>query len=188
MRVDLDSFEQFYRADRDPWDFTTSPYEQRKYDLTVASLPRRRQYQRCFEPGCSIGALTARLAMVATEVVALEASPTAAATAVTRLGAFPNVSVHHGSILEHWPDGEFDLIVFSEIGYYWDRPELTTIVERARGCLQPEGHLVGVHWLGNSDDHLLNGSEVHEIIAGRLGSSIVQHAEPEFLLDVWEKA
>ena len=43
-----------------------------------------------------------------------------------------------------------------------------------------------MHWLGHSDDHLLNGSDVHEIIAGTFGPSIVRYAESEFLLDVWE--
>lgn len=185
MRVDLEAFERFYRAESDPWCFASSPYEQRKYELTVASLPRR-HYRRCFEPGCSIGALTERLAAVAAEVVAIEASATAAAAAVQRLGAYPNVSVRNGSVPQDWPHGEFDLIVLSELGYYWDAAELTTIVERGRDCLRREGHLVGVHWLGHSDDHLLNGSDVHEIIAGTFGPSIVRHAESEFLLDVWE--
>ena len=32
-------FEEMYRASDDPWEFGTSPYEQRKYAVTVASLP-----------------------------------------------------------------------------------------------------------------------------------------------------
>jgi len=41
----VDSFEELYRADPDPWSFATSQYEQRRYDLTVASLLRAR-YRR----------------------------------------------------------------------------------------------------------------------------------------------
>ena len=33
-------FEEMYRDSDDPWEFETSLYEQRKYAITVASLPR----------------------------------------------------------------------------------------------------------------------------------------------------
>ena len=39
-------FEQMYRDDADPWEFESSPYEQRKYAVTVASLPRSRYRSR----------------------------------------------------------------------------------------------------------------------------------------------
>ena len=42
-------FEQMYRDSDDPWAFETSPYEQRKYAVTVASLPRLR-YRSAYEP------------------------------------------------------------------------------------------------------------------------------------------
>ncbi len=35
-------FERMYRDSVDPWDFESSAYEQRKYAVTVASLPRPR--------------------------------------------------------------------------------------------------------------------------------------------------
>ena len=37
--TDRSYFEQMYRDSDDPWAFETSPYEQRKYAVTVASLP-----------------------------------------------------------------------------------------------------------------------------------------------------
>lgn len=37
----------------DPWDFESRWYEQRKYALSAAMLPKPR-YRRAFEPGCSI--------------------------------------------------------------------------------------------------------------------------------------
>lgn len=184
MRVDLDEFEAKYAAASDPWDFASSPYEQRKYELTVASLPRR-HYGRAFEPGCSIGALTERLAPIADHVTAMEASPTAASNAVGRLARHRNVDVVVGAIPEAWPEGRFDLVVLSEIGYYWDAPTLAGIVDLARRSLAPGGDLIGVHWLGRSPDHLLHGSEVHRILTESLGDSVVHHSEPQFLLDVW---
>ena len=52
--MDRDYFEGIYADGPDPWGFETSEYERRKYDLTLAALPRRR-YARALEPGCSIG-------------------------------------------------------------------------------------------------------------------------------------
>ena len=49
-------FDEMYRDVEDPWNFETSHYEQRKYAITVASLPRSR-YRSAYEPGCSIGVL-----------------------------------------------------------------------------------------------------------------------------------
>jgi SAM-dependent methyltransferase len=186
MRVDVEQFESLYQRDSDPWDFASSPYEQRKYDVTIASLPRS-FYRRCFEPGCSIGSLTRRLTQRVEEVVAIDVSSTAVAIAAQQLAAFSNVSVTVGSLPEHWPQGTFDLIVWSELGYYWDAPELANMVERAQSLQSSRGHFLAVHWLGNSDDHLLGGGKVHEVLHDVLGVPVVHHLERQFILDVWEK-
>jgi Nodulation protein S (NodS) len=55
------SFEAKYRHSPDPWQFAASPYEQRRYAAILRSLSRAR-YSRAFEPGCSVGVLTAALA------------------------------------------------------------------------------------------------------------------------------
>jgi len=185
VRVDLDDFEQRYAAAADPWGFESSHYEQRKYDVTVASLPRER-YSRCFEPGCSIGVLTGRLVDVADEVVAMDASPSAIDRARQRLAGVAGVELVVGAIPEDWPGGLFDLVVLSEIGYYWDAPALATIVARAKRATVPHGQIVAVHWLGSSPDHLLSGEEVHRILDADLGRSIVHHRDVDFVLDVYE--
>jgi len=185
MRVDLKGFEEMYRRDEDPWDFVSSPYEQRKYDVTIASLPRR-DYRRCFEPGCSIGALTERLARVADEVVAMDAAPTAIDVASRRLSDVEGVSASVGTLPEQWPAGEFDLIVFSEIGYYWDEVSWADIVSMAASRLAEGGHLLGVHWIGHSLDHVLNGRIVHQVMRALLGEPVVEHRDQQFVLDVWQ--
>ena len=184
MRVDLAAFEQRYAGATDPWGFADDHYEQRKYAITVASLPWR-WYRHCFEPGCSIGALTERLADVAEEVIALEVSPTAADRARDRLLGNGQVEVRTGSLPEAWPDGEFDLIVFSELGYYWDAVDLAGIAQRLRETLEPGGHLAAVHWLGESSDHLLGGHEVHNVLGRVFGTPLVHHDDIGFVLDVW---
>lgn len=186
MRVDLQDFEDRYRAERDPWGFTSDRYEQRKYAISVASLPSDR-YRRCFEPGCSIGALTQRLARLADRVVAWDASASAVATARDRLAGETNVEIECAAIPEQWPVGSFDLIVLSEIGYYWDEGDLQPIIEQAHGSLETGGDLLAVHWLGHSPDHILHGTTVHHTLVRVLGDPIIRHLESTFMLDVWER-
>jgi SAM-dependent methyltransferase len=201
VRVDLASFEELYRSDADPWGFATSTYEHHKYDTTVSELPRA-HYRRCYEPGCAIGALTERLARVADEVVAQEASPSAMATAIARIEAARRrddagaVRFVTGAVPETWPDGWFDLVVFSELGYYWDAPELHTIARAVFDALEPGGDLVAVHWLGQSPDHLLHGTEVHDVLRDVAADVGARHLTKRtelslqhdgFVLDVWRR-
>ncbi|MDQ3350421.1 MAG: methyltransferase domain-containing protein [Actinomycetota bacterium] len=188
-QVPADDFEARYRLDDDPWQFATSEYEQRRFDITVASLPPGR-FGRVFEPGCAGGELTVRLSQRCDELVACDGSPTVLRRARQRVSeaADPScrVELDVGVIPEWWPIGEFDLIVLSEIGYYFDAPALSELVGRVEGALVDGGTLLAVHWRGVSGDHLLSGDEVHTII----GSTVVRqhqgsHLEPGFRLDWW---
>ncbi len=186
MRVDLQGLEDKYSAESDPWGFASNHYEQRKYAVSIASLPSDR-YRRCFEPGCSIGALTQRLARVAHRVVGWDASASAVATARDRLMHDTNVEIECAAIPEQWPAGSFDLIVLSEIGYYWDEVDLEPIIERAHESLEVGGHLLAVHWLGHSPDHILRGTTVHTALARVVSEPIIRHLESAFILEIWEK-
>ncbi len=185
--VDVAPFEAKFRADPDPWRFATSDYEQRKYDLSAATLPRRR-YSRAFEPGCAIGELTKRLAGRCDQVEAIDASPTACRLARDTCAGLTNVNIAVGELPSDWPAGTFDLIVLSEIGYYFDLPALAALRDRAVDCLEPGGTLLAVHWRGRSDDHLLSGDAVHGCLRAGLGlQPLVRHHEPDFILDAWER-
>ena len=163
MAVPVEDFERRYAAIRDPWQFASSPYEQRRYDIIAACLPRAR-FKRCFEPGCSIGELTRRLVERCDDVVAWDASPSAVDEARRRCGSRV---VDGGGVPGDWPQGTFDLVVLSELGYYFEVAELCGLVERAVASLVPEGVLLAVHWLGESEDHVLHGDVVHAVIARR---------------------
>jgi SAM-dependent methyltransferase len=186
--VPVEPFESRYRADPDPWRFATSDYEQRRYDLAIAALPRPR-YRRAFEPGCAIGELTRRLAERCDEVVAIDASPTVVAEARHRCAGHANVAVRVGELPDDWPQGRFDLVVLSEIGYYFTIPALTSLRDRAVAALEPNGTLLAVHWRGHSPDHLLHGDEVHRCFAAAKALRPVgRYEEAAFVLDVWTRS
>src|SRR5580693_465333 len=123
VTLDPGHFRERYRASSDPYGLADRWYEARKYAITVALLPRER-YGTAFEPGCSIGVLTARLAPRCASLLACDAIDSAVASARTRTARLPGVRVERRMIPRDWPPGEFDLIVFSEILYYFDDGDL----------------------------------------------------------------
>ncbi len=85
-----DYFEMVYGANADPWGFESSPYEDAKYDATLAALPKAR-YQSGFEIGCSIGVLTERLAQRVRGLLAVDVVPDVLERARTRCRDLPQV-------------------------------------------------------------------------------------------------
>ncbi len=180
-------FEQMYAGSSDPWSFETRWYDARKHALTADALPRRR-YRSAFEPGCSTGRLTARLADRCDRLLAVDAVPAAVATAADRLAAHPHVTVRAARMPADWPDETFDLIVLSELGYYFDDADLTQLLERTTASLEDGGDLVAVHWRRPVDEHARSGDEVHARLAALPGlTRLARHEEADFLLEVYSR-
>jgi cyclopropane fatty-acyl-phospholipid synthase-like methyltransferase len=178
-------FESKYRESKDPWDFAGSEYERFRYEATVAALDKP-PYGRAFEPGCSIGELTWRLANLCGHVDAMDISCSAVERARRRCRDYSNITFHAGSLPHHIPNDEFDLIVFSEIGYYFEEADLRQLGSMLVRRIRESGTLLAVHWLGISNDHLLSGDRVHEVLGCLEGLKLTlskRHAE--FRLDRW---
>ncbi len=178
-----DYFEGMYATSDDPWSLATSEYELRKYDLTVASLPRR-SYRRAFEPGCSIGVLSDLLAGRCQELLAIDAVPTAIESARSRATS-ENVTFSVGSMPGDWPEGPLDLIVISELLYFLDADDRHETIAAARRHLDPHGHLVLVHWRHTFDEAECTGDQAHREAKQVSGlPTLVRHEERDFLLEV----
>jgi SAM-dependent methyltransferase len=180
-------FDAKYRENRDPWNFAHSEYERSRYDAILAALSTQ-TYQRAFEPGCSVGELTARLAARCIQVEAMDISPTAVASARLRCQEFSNVEIHVGALPQTMPDGTFDLIVFSEIGYYFEETSLQESAKMFVSRISPSGTFLAAHWLGTSQDHILSGDRVHEILVDVDGLQM-EHSErhTHFRVDRWRR-
>ena len=182
-----EAFERRYQSDTDPWEFASSPYERAKYEATVAALSRT-YYPQAWEPGCSIGELTARLAPRCGTLLATDVAPTAVARARKRCAAFANVRIECATVLNVPRHHSWDLIVLSEIGYYFDVETLADLAWQLAGALGSGGEILAVHWLGESDDHALHGDEVHEVLrANLLMPQLLSERHPGFRLDSWRK-
>lgn len=177
-------FEALYAAADDPWGLEDRFYERRKRAMILASLPRER-FGRVFEPGCAIGLLTAQVAERADEVVAWDVVPAAARQAAGRVALAGNVIVETRGIPSDWPDGAFDLIVLSEVGYY--SPDLVVLKSRIDGSLASDGVVLACHWRHPAPDHPQTADAVHAAIGAGL-HRVVEHVEDDFLLDVWSRS
>lgn len=180
MSLGGDYFDRLYAASEDPWGFSTRWYEARKYALTMAALPRAR-YRRAFEPGCSIGVLSALLASRCDQLVASDPSEAALAAAASRVPE--HVELVRAAVPRQWPAGEFDLVVCSEVGYYLAATDLERLTTRIASSLTPDGHVVAVHWRPQVSDYPGNGELVHRRFTEVF--TRLAHYEDEFvLLDV----
>jgi protein-L-isoaspartate O-methyltransferase len=183
------AFEAKYRHSPDPWQFAASPYEQRRYSTLLRSLTQAR-YSRAFEPACSVGVLTAALAERCDSLLACDIAPTAVHLARQRCAGFSNVRIDQADLAKSLPPGPFDLIVFSELGYYFSAAALTKIIRALAKRITPGGEFVAVHWRGRSEDHVLLGDAVHAICKTTLEKHYLWlkgGGYPEFRLDLWRR-
>lgn len=153
-------FETLYRSNLDPWDYETSGYEQDKYRMTLAALPRER-YCSAVEIGCSIAVLGERLASRADRYLGLDVSATAVEAASDRLSGLPWAAAVIGEVPQDWPDGRYDLVVLSEILYFLSAPEIAELAAFVARDTVPGGDCVVVSWHGETDTALTGAEAGH---------------------------
>ena len=180
-----EAFERRYRAEPDPWHFATSAYERERYEITLKALTRDR-YADAFEPGCSIGELTALLATRCDRLLATDVSPTAVEKARRRCAGYKNVRIECGDLRTMSLNAPLDLVVLSEVAYYFEVEQLEAIGNRLAAALDVGGTLLAVHWLGESVDHILHGDEAHEALLRTLPlQHVMAQRHPGFRVDRW---
>ncbi len=180
-------FRRIYEQNADPWGFQTSSYEAGKYRTTLESLPRAR-YGRGVEVGCSIGVLTEQLAGRCDELVGLDVSEAALGQARRRLAGRGGVAFQQMEFPKQLPEGTFDLVVISEVAYYWQMTDLKVAARKIAELQDAGGHLVLVHWTPRVSDYPLTGDTVHDYWISRPEWRTVRSMRQErFRLDVLER-
>ena len=163
-------FNDVYRNNDDPWNFEGSEYEREKYAVTLEALSRER-FQNAFEIGCSIGVLTQMLAHRCNKLLSVDAAEAPVVTARKRLSDFEQVQISKMGVPREFPDQEFDLIVLSEVGYYFSMPDLIELRSKILGHLQTGGQLLLVHWTPEVHDYPLTGDQVHDTFSAVSGNA-----------------
>ncbi len=177
-----DALDEVHRDRADPWNVDDSWYEERKRALTLATLGRRR-YRHALEVGSSIGTLATALAGRCDRVLAVDQSPTAVRIATDRTP--PTVEVVRRDLPEQWPDGRFDLVVLSEVGYFLGPRRWNRLLERVRESLTDDGEVLLCHWRPQPEGWPLDGERVHRAARAVLATGdrrVVAHYEDPYVL------
>jgi predicted TPR repeat methyltransferase len=180
-------FEDLYQTYTDPWKFATSDYEARKYAATIAALPQQR-FGSAFEIGGSIGVLTKKMADYCDRLLSIDVSESAQQQAIERCKNLHQVRFEIMQFPHQYPDEQFDLIMLSEVGYYWCWEDLQIARSRIVDCLKPQGYLMLVHWLPVSPGYPLTGDDVHNAFLeiDQL-TSLLAKREEKYRLDLLQR-
>lgn len=178
-------FDAMYSAGEDPWGFDHLWYEQRKRDLTVAVLPRRR-YAHALELGSSTGVLSAALLDRCDRLTCVELHPRAVDVARRRLSwAADRVRVEVGDIRRWRPSDHHDLLVVSEVLYYLDTDDLARVSEWSRAMRDGGATVVAVDFRHPVPEHVHSGDAVHKRLREVLGSPMATYLDDDVLIDVF---
>jgi SAM-dependent methyltransferase len=180
-------FERLFDNSGDPWNFSESEYEQAKYQATLAAIGDG--YRSALEVGCSIGVFTRLLAARCSRLIAIDIAETALQAARKRCSDLPQVEFRRMALPRQLPSGDFDLIVLSEVGYYWTLDNLDRFVAWVLESLVSGGVFAFVHWTGETD-YPLTGDQVHDRILDVTRGSLRSRANARhqsYRLDVLTK-
>ena len=183
--IDVDYFDAMYENSDDPWGIGSRWYETRKRQLLLACLPRLR-FAAAFEPGCAAGHLTVELAARCDLLMAADPADRAVQLTRTATAGLSGVRVERMAIPEQWPEGVFDLILLSEVGYYASDP--AALAARLPPSLAANGVVALCHWRRPAPSHPSTAEAIHDAVRRipdlRL---LVHHEEPDFLIDVLDR-
>ncbi len=183
----LPDFDALYRADPDPWQVSSTWYEQRKLAILLASLPHS-HYPRVWEPGCGPGITTMALAERAGELVATDSSEAAVGLAAERCKELSHVTVERSVLPDVPVTPPVDLVVVAEFLYYVE--DLRAALQSLWSVTAPGAHVVFMHWAHRPDDAFRSGPDMHAQIAidavDRDALRLVSHADQNFTLDIYE--
>lgn len=181
-------FESMFRGTEDPWDLETSAYERDKYAATIAAL-RAREYRQGFEVGCAKGVLTKELAGHCAALIAIDVSATALKAARARCAQLDQVSFANMVFPQQTPWRAFDLVVLSEVVYYWDDGDIGHVATWIASQVEAGGDILLVHWTGETD-YPQGGDEavekLHGLLSGRV-EVVTAERTAQYRLDLWRR-
>jgi SAM-dependent methyltransferase len=190
-RTSLDAryFDDIFARDDDPWDLATSAYEAEKFARTLAAIADRR-YQAALEIGCAHGVLTEKILPCCDSLLAIDISSKALAKAHKRVGDRPGLKLQQMAFPKQTPETTgFDLVLLSEVAYYWDGVDLDRAGEWLELGVAPGGRVLLAHYTGETDYPHSGDAAVQLLWEGTRGAFAEELTErhPRYRLDLWTR-
>ncbi|GAB7552124.1 SAM-dependent methyltransferase [Novosphingobium sp. 11B] len=181
-------FEEMFEHTEDPWDLESSDYERAKYADTVRALGGR-IYMNAFEIGCAKGILTQQLAPSCRDLLAVDVSTIALRAARARCVPLEHVSFANMAVPRLMPARSFDLVILSEVAYYWADEDLKRVSAWLGSHVRSGGDILLVHWTG-ATDYPQSGDDAVEKLRTMLGDGVVVLTDermPLYRLNLWRR-
>lgn len=159
--------DRLYRT-ANPYGIDTNPYEQQKYATIVETLGGHR-YRRILEIGCGEGDLSERLVGFG-DLLGVDISADATARAAARV---PSATFETRMLPAEMPPGTFDLIVCSDVLYYWEQTTMRNGLDLLVDRLEPGGALLAYHYRGDFGQ-ANTADNVHDRIGALAASGAVR--------------
>lgn len=179
-------FNKLYLQSDDPFRNWVNDYEERKRNIALKIL-REPQYGRIFEPGCGNGGLSKELSKRGRRVLAVDWSKDALSAAKNYCEA-DNIEFREMNFPRETPAAEeagFDLMVVSELLYYYSQEDLDRFFQAVPEILKPNGEILMIHWRGLSDHYPSNGDAVHRKFHQHPAVKVMETFEdPNFLISL----
>lgn len=138
----------------DPYKVSASGYELEKMERVMATLGFEKRFGSILEIGCGEGNMTARLASISGRTLATDISDMAVRRTRETTSSFPNVETQRLDLLSDEPPGQFDLVVASEVLYYFEKGQLPAVLERITSCVKNGGSVALIHARALADDDM----------------------------------
>ncbi len=131
----------YSRAERDAWGYEQRAFESKRFDLIMEVMSTVRP-KRVLEVGCAEGHLTQRLGSRAEELVACDIVEEALRRARENCRGLDNARFLHLDVRRTWPPGGFDLLVYSDVLYYFTKREVKRVIRESACRVHPGGYFL----------------------------------------------
>jgi 2-polyprenyl-3-methyl-5-hydroxy-6-metoxy-1,4-benzoquinol methylase len=137
-------FDRLFRATRDPWNYESCPLSERRLQLILHTLPKRR-YARLFEVGCAEGWMTPLLAARADQLISADISLVALSRAEARCRRLSNVHFIQTDLQRSSTNGPFDGIVCAGVLVFLPMESQQKVCNQLVAAIEHDGHLLLEH-------------------------------------------
>jgi 2-polyprenyl-3-methyl-5-hydroxy-6-metoxy-1,4-benzoquinol methylase len=134
-------FDTLYTLDEDPFNVSTSNYEQHKFN-DILSVLDKRKFEKTLDLGCGPGLITERFTPYSRTITAVDFSEKAIELARKNCSHCANVEFVKEDITKFKRTERYDLFFCSEVLYYLDEEGFDRLVGNIQEMAAPNAELV----------------------------------------------
>lgn len=136
-------FDTLYKLHNDPFNVSSSNYEQTKFNDLCSILDNRR-FSHTLDLGCGPGYMTARFARFSDHITSVDFSAKALELARESCQGINNITFVQADVSKFTSTDKFDLFFCSEILYYLDQAQFNALIANIKQMAAPEAEMIAI--------------------------------------------